>query len=223
VSLPELDIYLELGDPPVRPFRPYLQGDIFLETPMSLIKRFKQDPDYAGNEAQTMVALLGHPCASYSRGSPIPIQSVAEVRRMDAAAGGRPFAPPWDSHTYLFPLPGLRDGEDYVVDFRRIGTTHVGYLDDHRIACLSHGGWAAFQRRYAFHSLRAQLPADTWLSGTVLYWNEFEVWERWAERGLDPPDYQTWLDQPMASGQYSGTLRRELLEYAPDQVEADLP
>lgn len=225
--LPNVDFYHDRSEQPhVRPSRPLCQGDVFVDVPLSIVKRHK--PDVADKDKSTtnriLVALISHPCAMYANGAPINNVPVAEVRRAeDACKEGRPFEPPFDDYSYFAPLPALQSGEDYVVDFRRIGVTHTRYLIDRRIACLSHKGWAAFQRRFAYHFLRMDVEFDKLLNATNPLWSEFEIWEEWGSRGHHPPEYQRWLEDPMQMGAYAGEKRRDVLEYAPDLVAAELP
>jgi hypothetical protein len=114
-------------------------------------------------------------------------------------------------------------GRTSFVDFRRIGTTNFHFLRETRVACLTHQTWAAFQRRYALHSIRATIDEAPWLEQTQLYWDEFRLWELWNQRGLDPAAYQEWLDQGALTDPYAGVPRRQILEFAPDFVEAEMP
>ena len=217
------DAYLDRGDAPMRSHRPLLQGDVLIDVPLALIKRFKEDPEYVGTESEVFVAMLGHPCASYAGGELVQQQTIAQVRELGGASGSAPFVAPWDSHWHLFPLPDLLgDGRDFVVDFRRIGTTHASNLRDKRIACLSHEGLTGFQRRYAKHSIRADLDESEWHRVVTQYWNEFELWEQWNGRDLPPPEFQAWLDDVFPSGPYQGVIRRDVLEYAPDVISEEI-
>jgi len=227
--LPVENLYLERGSTPnIRPSRPWNQSDVFTGVPLSLIARFRQDTTTADPAVtqRVMVMLLSHPCVlrAGAAGRPSDQQVVAHVQPVAEAQGPRPFEAPWDSHFSLFPLPDFLDGSDYVVNFRRIGTTHRQYLDERRIGVLSHPGWAAMQRRLAYHSLRVDLPLASRRLETAGSWEELQVWEEWNARGHPADDYQAWLNEPLsADRRYAGQIRRNVIEYAPDEVRADLP
>jgi hypothetical protein len=192
--------------------------------PLLVIRKYKEGSDDTHTSQAGMVALLGHPCAVYAGGKPVRTQPVAQVRKKaEACRSGYPFEPPWEGYSALFPLPDFVEGEDYVVDFKRLGIVHFEALNEHRIACLTHEGWAAFQKRYAYHSLRANIDMERVIAATTKVWNEFEVWERWCQRGLDPQQYQTWLQEPQETGTYAGTKRDDLLEHASDEVLREMP
>lgn len=195
-----------------------MQGDIFIDVPISTAVRNATEPKVMVGP----VLLLGHPCSIYRGGEVYPIQFVASVRPVGEAVKGRPFADPWDTHLYLFPLPALINGEDYVADFTRVGTTHFKNLDSRRIACLSRLGWAALQRRWAWHTLRADLPLEQRDSDLIALWTEMDLWERWNERGMKAPEFQTWLNGTSADGAYVGTRRRDLLDFAPDLLAEEM-
>jgi hypothetical protein len=146
-----------------------------------------------------------------------PVQTVVEVRKL-----GHHLEPPYDSHYYCFPLPQLLNGEDYVADFRRIGTTHYQFLEGKRVACLSRAAWAALIRRYVFHCSRFDLGQERTHENIGELWHEFELWERWAQERNTPAGYQEWLNERQRNGPYAGTIRRELLAFASDQVVAEL-
>ncbi len=142
---------------------------------------------------------------------------------MAEATSGRPLVDPWNGHYYLFPLPALIEGADYVIDFRRIGMTHYRNLEDHRIACMNLEGWAAMQRRFAYHTLRADIPLSTRIADLEALWHEVGLWEEWNSRGHPSDGYQPWLNEQQQRGQYAGVARRTLLDYAPDHVAEDIP
>jgi len=218
--LPTGDLDLERSETPeVRPHRPYVQGDVFIDVPIATTPRDAVEPKIV----KGAVILLGHPCSIYRGSSPYHSQFVASVRSANDAAPGRPFSDPWDSHLYLFPLPGLRDGADWAADFTRVGTTHYKNLENRRVACLSHGGWAALQRRWAWHTIRADLPLAQRESDISGYWYEMHLWETWNDRGNPPDGFQAWLDRPSEADAFVGTTRRELLDFAPGEIEDEIP
>lgn len=169
-----------------------------------------------------LVALLGHPCAIYAGKNVVRVQAAVQVR-LKGDACPTSFESPWNEYSALFPLPDFRDGVDYVADFRRIGTVHAERMENRRVACLTHEGWAAFQRRYAYHSMRANIDIPRLVDASRKIWHEFEVWEEWNRRGFEFFQYQTWLQEPMEAGSYAGTRRDEVLEQGHDEVLAELP
>lgn len=218
--LPDESIYLERQDAPeARPARPYNQGDVFADVPIATAGR---DADKSKLN-KGPVLLLGHPCSIHAGGRVFPTQFVASVRLKSDAVGNRPLDPPWDSHHFLFPLPGLIQGEDYVADFRRLGTTHFKNLEGRRTACLTQDGWAALQRRWAWHSLRIDLPLAVRSADLTGLWSELHLWEAWNARGNPYERFPAWLAEPQANGAYAGTTRRDLLDFALDELEEELP
>jgi hypothetical protein len=219
--LPEHSIYLELaGAPTARPARPLNQGDVFVDVPIATVGRDAEKPKVNVGPA----LLLGHPCSIHAGRRIIETQLVAAVRhKAEAVSGSRTLEPPWDSYYYLFPLPGLIDGEDFVADFRRVGTTHFKNLGDRRIACLTQDGWAALQRRWAWHTLRADLPLSSRSADLAGLWNELQLWEEWNSRDQAYEEFPVWLGQPQEGGAYAGTTRRDLMDYAMDELMDELP
>ncbi|MBA2311203.1 MAG: hypothetical protein H0V97_00165 [Actinobacteria bacterium] len=216
-------IYFEKADEPhVRPRRPLAPGDIFRGVPLAWVPKHKDPFEQSAAKApQKTVMLLGHPCAIYGGGRPATCLTIAEVRPKAQACGDRSFDAPWAGFSYLFPLPLLSENEDYVVDFRRVGSVHYKYLEDSRVACLTHEGWAYLHQRYAFHTGRVDLEFDESFDSMEEYWNEFELWERWNE-SREPAEFQEWLKGESTSAAYPGTNRQELLKFAPDELLAEM-
>lgn len=218
--LADAPLYLDRSDTPlVRPSRPMNQGDVFLDVSIAAAGR----GDDKAKVTIGPVMLLGHPCSIHAGGRVIDTQFVAAVRPKEDATHGRPFDAPWTTHLYLFPLPGLIDGRDYVADFRRVGTTHFKNLDERRIACLSREGWAALQRRWAWHTLRADIPLVTRYADLAGLWNELAIWEEWVRRGNVVSEFTAWRDSEQVSGSYVGTKRADLLDFAFDELMEELP
>lgn len=218
--LPEDAPYLDRADlPHVRPNRPYNQGDIFVDVPIASAGRGEDRPKVNSGP----VMLMGHPCSIHAGGRVIETQFVASIRPMDEAAKERPFTAPWDTHLYLFPLPQLIAGRDFVVDFRRLGTTHFKNLENRRIACMTSDGWAAVQRRWAWHTLRADLPLDVRSQDLRGLWNELALWEEWTARGNAREGFHAWRDAPQREGPYTETTRADLLDFAFDELWGELP
>ena len=218
--LPDESIYLERSDVPhVRPSRPNNQGDVFADVPIATAGRGEDKPKVVVGP----VIVLGHPCSIYAGGRIIDTQLVASVRPVEEAVRGRPFEAPWSTHLFLFPLPGLIDGRNFVADFRRVGTTHFKNLEGRRTACLTRDGWAALQRRWAWHTLRADISLDSRSNDLRGIWNELTLWEEWADRGYPSEEFMGWRDAPQGEGTFTGTKRADLLDYAFDELWAELP
>jgi hypothetical protein len=211
--------YLALSPPPARLHRPLVQGDVFVDIPIATASREAAEPKINRGPA----ILLGHPCSIYAGPDVYAVQFVAAVRPVREAVQGRPFTDPWNSHLYLFPLPALIEGEDYVADFRRVGTTHFKNLEGRRIACLTKSGWAALQRRWAWFTLRADLPLSQREADLAALWNEMDLWEKWSGLGLDPRGFPDWLNQPSEGPAFEGTRRRDLLDFAADVLAEEMP
>lgn len=151
------DPYLDRQDTPhVRQARPLSQGDVFVDIPLVRAAKHSETranqfiaPTKIGPNALGM--LVTHPCSSRSRSTHALKESVsiAPVRRCP-----KDFRPPWAGYYEYFPLPGLRDGEDYVADLAAICPVRSEYLSGHRIACLSTPGLAALFHRLAVNSSR---------------------------------------------------------------------
>lgn len=237
IWLPAESIYLEKAEtPPVRPFRPWNQGDIFEAPVVVLGKPPKElDPDsppdpkaWAKSKAD-LVILLGHPCSIRGGATPAIFQNVAHVRpakdrERERFAELKAEEHPWEAYYQLFPLPELRDGQLWVADFNIIGTVHFKNLDSsRRLGCLSQPGWA-FQVRYAWHALRLRPELETRIADLAGTWNELEIWEAWCSRLHPEADFPEWLKQPLGgASQYAGTPRRDLLDLAPEYVREELP
>jgi hypothetical protein len=236
--LPDESIYLEKRDlPEARPSRPWNQGDIFL-APLAILGKPKKpqpgqpepDPISCVKVKDEPVVLLGHPCSIRGGANLAILQNVAHVRpakqaEIERFAQAEERGAPWDTYYKVFPLPAFRDEMLWVVDFNVLGTVTFTSLKGSRIAILSKEGWAALQKRYAWHALRLAIDYGELLDGATLTWNELDLWEVWVSRGLTEADFQTvWLEEPLdGSSQYAGTKRRDLLEFAPDALLADMP
>src|SRR5947208_1752748 len=91
--LPEGPIYLHnAADPPVRPERPWNQGDVFADVPILLLKKQKSqpvDPAELVKVHSDFVAMIGNPCSMRGGGKPAILQNVAHVRRAKEGELGR--------------------------------------------------------------------------------------------------------------------------------------
>lgn len=218
--LPEEGLFLAVGEAHVREHRPINQGDVF-ENVSIYLSSYKSGVAVP-KEKPGHVMLIGNPCSLRGGSTDAIVQNVVQVRPQKEKELER-FAPPWGSHWQLLPLPGLIPGQVWVADFNVIGSVQVQLLKGRRVACMSHAGMAALQRRYANHSLRIDQPLDVRMADTLAVWNELDVWEDWNVAGLGYENFQPWLNEKCAAGNYAGTRRRGLLEFAPDSLRAEFP
>jgi hypothetical protein len=222
VWLPDGSIFLEKDSvPPVRPHRPWNQGDIFADVTITLTNRSKTG-DPVAKTKPGYVMLIGHPCSLRGGGTKAILQNVAQVRPAKDKEK-EAFVPPWDSHLMLFPLVDFEEGL-WVTDFNVVGTVHFKLLEDKRVACLTLEGWAALQRRYASHSLRIDQSIEDRAADIKRHWDEINIWEEWCSRGYAEPEFEHWITQPIETDcPYRGTPRRQAIELAADIILAELP
>lgn len=211
--------YLHLGNEPhVGPDRPLSQGDVFLDIP--LVGAAQRDARQAGTwratKPRTGATALGlfvtHPCASRS---PTTFElaefvSIAPVVRCPSAWG-----PPWDGYYDLAPLPGLRNGEDYVAKLGEVCPVRSEALAGHRIACLSRDGLKALFHRMAMNSLRFPETPMHYKTEATRVTNEINLWERWTARRGTGDGFQDWLNEPFegqAREDADGTVLEESRE-----------
>ena len=151
--LPDGSLFLESSDtPPVRPHRPWNQGDIFVEVPIMITGRTGAGVPKV-KEKVCHAMLIGHTCSLRGGGAQRSFRTSPRLDRPRTLRSGASLGTQhriFDSDFKLFPLTGLFYDTLWVVDFNVLGTTHYKHLVDKRIACLSLDGWAALQRRYAF-------------------------------------------------------------------------
>src|SRR5262249_2122603 len=153
--LPDAGIFLDRADvPPVRPERPWNQGDVFADVPITISNRASGGA-VKPKVTEGYAALVGHPCSIRGGGKLAVLQNVVQVRpaKPKEIQKFEEVTPDWDCYFQLFPYVGLSDdGELWVADFNVTGTVHFKHLEGRRVACLSHEGWAAFQRRLLNHT-----------------------------------------------------------------------
>ena len=232
--------YLYREDAPhVGPHRPLSQGDVFVDIP--LVGGAQPDARHDGvwrARARTGLGLfVTHPCGSRSSTTYRlhEFVSVAPVVKCPATWGA-----PWDGHYDLAPLPGLRNGEDYVAKLSEACPVPTTALADHRIAVLATEGLVAIFHRLAMNSLRFPETPTHYTTEAARVTHEIDLWERWiAKRGTED-GFQAWLDEPFGgqpredsegeliegSGKPTGQIRRAVLawnyEELRDELDAEL-
>lgn len=189
--------------------RPHFQGDIFDDVPFIKAKsagNAEKDPNL--NVDRRMVALLGYPCDIYDHGRLVKVQSVAPV--VSAEKAGIPQN--WDGAFTLAPLPDLLgDGVRYAVDLRVASNIDVSYLRvERRVRSLTENGWAIFRQRMVLCATRALIPLPPLHTIGAPTWAEMTLWQEWNEAGLNPDEFQPWLD--VHDHHLGGFTRRTALE-----------
>lgn len=236
--LPE-DPYLDRQDTPhVRPARPLSQGDVFVDIPLVRAAKHSEArankfiaPTKIGPNALGM--LVTHPCSSRSRSTHALKESVsiAPVVRCPPE-----FGPPWAGYYEYFPLPGLRNGEDYVANLAAICPVRAEYLPDHRIACLGTEGLAALFHRLAMNDSRLDRIPDHFAAEAERLSTETTLWELWVNTRNTEEGFQDWLDEEFPgqptedehgrfvarSAERTGTPRREVLRWNYDEIKTEL-
>ena len=175
-----------------------------------------------------------HPCASRS-------QETYELATFVAIAPvvrcPRNWGPPWEGWYEYFPLPNLRDGQDYVAKLGEICPVPSAALAQCRIACLNVDGLKALFHRLAMNSLRFPETPYHYEAEATRLTNEISLWEKWTERKGTEDGFQDWLDDPFGgqahedaagreiagSAQPSGQTRRKVLVWHFDEMSDELP
>lgn len=223
-------------EPPAGPHRPLSQGDVFDGVP--LVSAAVPNPKQAGTWKTPKPRLgLGmfvtHPCASRNQVTfkLAPFVAVAPVVKCPKEWG-----PPWDGYYYLIPLPGLRNGEDYVARLDQVCSVASEALPGHRVACLNQAGLEALFHRLAMNSLRfPETPAHYRTEAARLTY-EVDLWELWTKQSGSEDGFQEWLNGPFqgqqsedpegkliaGSAQPTGGTRREVLVWNYDEIRNEL-
>jgi hypothetical protein len=224
--LPDGSLFLERADlPPVRPERPWNQGDVFADVPITITDRTGAGAVKL-KTIQGHAALIGHTCSLRGGGKTAVFQNVAHVRpaKPNEITRFEQMTPKWDCYFQLFPYVDLYSDQLWVADFNVVGTVHFKYLVDHRVACLNLQGWAAFQRRYGNHALRIDQSIEFRVGDLRGLWTQLDLWEEWCRRGFSEPEFDAWLNQPIeAECHYKGTRRRDAVELAADIILEEMP
>src|SRR4051812_12286716 len=118
--LPDGSLFLDQADvPPVRPERPWHQGDVFADVPITITGR----TNAGAVKTKTIhghAALTGHTCSVRGGGKLAILQNVAHVRpaKVKELEKFDLVEPKWDCYFQLFPYVGLSsDGQLWVADF----------------------------------------------------------------------------------------------------------
>ena len=185
-------------EPHVASNRPWSQGDVFLNIP--LVGGAVPDPKQQGTwraKTRTGAKALGlfitHPCASRSSTTYHLHEyvSLAPVVKCPSNWG-----PPWDGYYDLAPLPGLRNGEDYVAKLGEACPVPTAALEGQRIAVLTVEGLESLFHRLAMNSLRFPETPTHYKVEAARVTHEIDLWERWIANCRTEAGFQKWLDQP---------------------------
>jgi hypothetical protein len=202
------ELFLHRQDVPhVGGARPLSQGDVFLGIP--LLRAAKEKERHPGQwTAQVkgvenaLGMLVSHPCSSRSRTTHALKESVSVAPISRCPPG---FAVPWTGYYEYFPLPGLREGADYVADLSAICPVRSGFLEAKRIACLTAEGLAALFYRLAVNFTRLDRMPDHYSAEADWLFSEMSLWEIWTVAKGTEVGFQSWLD-----GEFTGTkIRRD--------------
>ena len=215
------DLYLAVADePPVRPDRPIFQGDIFVGLPVvrgAQEVKPQQWKAKASFKPDALSMLVAHPLLE-------PVQHDASAQGRHHARAGHPvplgWGLPWSGYYEFFPLPGLRDGADFVADLSRGFPVRPEYLPYRRVACLSLEGLAALLDRLAKNATRlepAHVPGH-FLSEAERLFFEFDLWELWTAACGTEDGFQEWLDGPWGES----STRRKSLRMHFEEIRASL-
>ena len=239
MQFPEEPYLYRLDEPNAGAARPLSQGDVFLDIP--LVGPAQPDPRKSGKwrspKPRTGLKALGlfvtHPCASRSQETHrlATYVSIAPVVKCPSNWGS-----PWDGWYEYFPLPGLREGEDFVAKLGEVCPVPSAALEGRRIACLSLEGLEALFHRLAMNALRFPETPVHYKTEAARLTNETNLWERWAERRGTEEGFQAWLDEPFegqaredaegsqiaGSARPTGQSRRSVLVWNYDEVAQEL-
>jgi hypothetical protein len=233
------DPYLYSDDAPhAGGARPLCQGDVFVDIP--LLRAARPHAKHAGqwvpqvkSGTQALGILTTHPCSSRSRTTHRLKEAVSIAPVVRCPPG---FESPWTGYYEFFPLPGLRDGEDYVADLSAVCPVRSDLLADRRIACLNAEGLAALFHRLSLNSTRLDRIPDHFRSEAERLSYEMTLWEMWANARGTEDGFQAWLDaefggQPLedehseqlaGTEESTGTSRREALRWNYDEIKREL-
>lgn len=235
VEFPRAPYLYREDEPHAGPARPLSQGDVFLDIPLvgPAQPHPRQEGTWVAPKPRTGPSALGlfvtHPCGSRSRGTHAlnPFLSIAPVVKCPTNWG-----PPWEGWYEYFPLPSLRNGEDYVAKLSEVCPVPSAALEGSRIACLSGDGLRALFHRLAMNSLRfPETPLHYGIEAERLT-TEINLWERWTSHQGSHDGFHEWLDEPFGgqaredaegsaiqgSAEPSGESRRAVLVWNREEV-----
>lgn len=175
-----------------------------------------------------------HPCASRNQTTHelAPCVSIAPVVKCPHNWG-----PPWEGYYELVPLPGLRNGENYVAKLGEVCSVRAEALVGHRIASLNQEGLVeALYHRLAMNSLRFPETPVHYKTEAARLASELSLWEHWTTRYGTEDGFQEWLDQPFGgqphedsggnliagSERASGEIRRAVITWNYDDLLTEL-
>lgn len=214
-------LYLE-KDPVAGTNRPISQGDVFMGIPLVGPARphEKQVGTWVSPKPRTGEKALGmlvtHPCASRSRQT-FRLNEVVSIAPVVKCP--KEFEHPWDGFYSMVPLPGLRDGQDYVAKLDEVCPVRSEALVDRRIACLNLDGLTALFHRLAMNSIRyPEIPAHFEFEAAKLT-AETDLWEKWVQARGTEDGFQDWLNGSFA-GQPREDAEGRVIEPAPQDVQA---
>lgn len=239
MDFPDVPYLYNEDDPHVGGARPLSQGDVFLDIPLvgPAQPHARQEGTWVAPKPRTGPSALGmfvtHPCASRSRTTYelSPFVSIAPVVKCPKNWG-----PPWGGWYEYFPLPDLRNGDDYVAKLSEVCPVPSAALEGRRIACLNGDGLEALFHRLAMNSLRFPETPTHYRMEAARLTNEIDLWESWTLRRGTETGFQEWLDEPFSgqesedsegnpipgSAQPTGKSRREVLVWNYDEVRQEL-
>ena len=200
--------YLARADEPVvRPERPLSMGDVFIGHPVVRGAREVKPQQWKTKTAwkpDALTMLVAHPCSARSNETHALKDNIGLAPIVPMPTG---FEPPYDGYYELFPMPGLYQGGDYVVDLSKAFPALPEYLEGKRIACLNKVGLAALLDRTARNGTRLEpvlVPGHFDAEAERLFM-EFDLWEIWVKGRDEEQGFQEWMDGDWMEG----TTRRQ--------------
>jgi MoCo/4Fe-4S cofactor protein with predicted Tat translocation signal len=218
--------------------RPLSEGDVFVNIP--LVRAARPSQKHAGQWISSIKTgpkalgmLITHPCSSRSRTTHALKESLTVAPVVKCPDG---FGPPWEGYYELFPLPALKDGEDFVADLSSLCPVAADHLEGQRIASLTAGGLTALFHRLSLYFTRLDRIPDHFGSESERLFYEVELWELWANVRGTEDEFQEWLDeefggQPLedeagvqiaGTAEGTGTSRRAVLRWNYEEIRSEL-
>jgi len=106
------------------------------------------------------------------------------------------WGPPWDGYYNFAPLPGLRNGQNYVAKLGEACPVPTAALQGQRIAVLTTQGLEALFHRMAMNSLRFPETPMHYTVEAARVTHEVDLWEQWVTKCGSEEGFQEWLDRP---------------------------